>query len=91
MTGSEALEACNGADDDCDGIADDPISAQWVESCTLQGVCAEAATYGATCDGSGLWQCPWEMLSSWEEEESLCDGFDNDCDGDTDEPVECAD
>ncbi|PIE16288.1 MAG: hypothetical protein CSA66_07535 [Proteobacteria bacterium] len=70
-----ALELCNGADDDCDGITDEDIPSQACDlenehgTCTGQTRCVDAAT---VCVG----------LSPAAE---ACNGRDDDCDGDTDE------
>ena len=74
-------EACNGKDDDCDGETDelddlDPDDAP----CGVAGVCAGLPI--ARCS-DGDWVCDTQGLPDFGSE--LCDGLDNDCDGDTDE------
>lgn len=66
-------EVCNGEDDDCDGLTDEPLVAP---SCNVVGACAGAT---AVCEGAGGWQCD---ISPGVE---LCNGEDDDCDGSTDE------
>jgi hypothetical protein len=78
-----ASEACNGADDDCDGTVDDLAGAR--EPCELtQGVCAGKSK---TCGGTQGW-LPCDALDyglDYEVSETRCDGLDNDCDGTIDD------
>ncbi|MCB9729501.1 MAG: VWA domain-containing protein [Deltaproteobacteria bacterium] len=85
-------EACNGADDDCDGLTDeaftyaDPVvgSARRVGlSCSGYGICGPgtvecASLFSATCSTN-----PGQPGSQAQPES--CDGLDNDCDQQTDE------
>ncbi len=72
----EPAELCNGLDDDCNGLTDDGIAGG--ESCgTDEGVCA----MGHLECVAGAWVCVGEVGPGTE----LCDGLDNDCDGETDE------
>ena len=75
-----APEACNGVDDDCDGVTDNPASLFTTLACLQQGVCAGAVP---TCVGEDGWLCPYP--EEFEAEETRCDALDNDCDGATDE------
>ncbi len=74
-------ETCNGLDDNCNGTVDD----QWPE-------------LGEPCDSdndddfckNGIWECTGngldiECVGDGEVTEEICDGIDNDCDGQTDE------
>jgi uncharacterized delta-60 repeat protein len=79
-----AAEVCNGADDDCDGTADDGLDAP---PASLQaGVCAGAVQ---TCGGNAGWQDPdFTAIAGYEADEASCDGRDNDCDGQVDENLQ---
>ncbi|MFH1530613.1 MAG: thrombospondin type 3 repeat-containing protein [Pseudomonadota bacterium] len=67
-------ESCNGLDDNCDGDVDEALG---TTTCGL-GVCEHTTIncfYGQTQECDPLkWTSP-----------EVCDGIDNDCDGDTDE------
>ncbi|HWB81745.1 MAG TPA: MopE-related protein [Nannocystaceae bacterium] len=72
------METCNGIDDDCDGDIDDGLGDQ-MEQCGV-GECEHSVT---ACEDGELPECdPFEGAS-----EEVCDGLDNDCDGDTDEDL----
>ncbi len=81
----EALEVCDGDDEDCDGQIDqvDPdLSLDEEVDCLDQGVCSGA---GVVCSGALGWQCAYPPGEHEPEQELSCDGLDNDCDGLTDE------
>jgi len=86
-----AVEVCNGVDDDCNGVTDDNVVAP-PGTCLGEGVCAgpngdgllKDATPVAKCSGYAGFVCTYPF--GYESvTETLCDGFDNDCDGKTDE------
>jgi len=79
-------EACDGLDNDCDGESDEELAGP---ACLLQqGVCAGSTQ---ACGGAaGFLPCdPARYGAGYEADEVSCDGLDNDCDGQTDEPAGC--
>ncbi len=87
--GVEAPEVCNGVDDDCDGAIDDGVC----PDCTLGdartcyggapgtegvGLCAAGEQ---VCDGAGWTECAGDVVPV----DEVCNGEDDDCDGDIDE------
>jgi hypothetical protein len=78
------FEACNDADDDCDGIVDENVAAPGI--CDQDGECAGTL---ASCE-AGVFVCDYPTTVPVDvdgniEPESTCDTLDNDCDGDVDE------
>ncbi len=78
QTALPETEICDGSDNDCDGTVDESDTRIGLNcTSTLAGTCA-----------AGIQRCvAGEMMcqSSARPTLELCDGFDNDCDGDTDE------
>ncbi len=75
------LETCDGADNDCDGSVDEGNPGGGLACSTgLLGACAVGVT---ECDGGEV-MCTQTAFSSTE----VCDGRDNDCDGDIDEDAD---
>ena len=98
-----SAEACDGVDNDCDGLVD---GADWDDvvegylahdqpSCELQaGVCDGTKKPVVLCVASGWITCDDSIYAAqvpeWASEE-VCDGLDNNCDGATDEGFPDAD
>ncbi len=74
--------SCDGKDNDCDGQTDEQAELSVAKSGCGLGVCQGVAT--ATCS-AGTWVCNVGQVPAYEQTETLCDGKDNDCDGQTDE------
>ena len=86
------VEACNGVDDDCDGVVDedDAVNAQsWFHDGDADGfgdpslsvvACDPPPAYVANDD-----DCDDSEPTIHPGADELCDGLDNDCDGDVDE------
>jgi MYXO-CTERM domain-containing protein len=72
-------ETCNGKDDDCDFKVDEDVTPS-TNDCSQVGVCAGTLP---TCSG-GKFVCRYG--TTYEATETLCDGLDNDCNGQVDEP-----
>ena len=81
-----AEEICDGRDNDCDGSGDQGCACVegHTQSCgTEVGACRSGTQF---CGTDGLWgDCQGAVNSTTE----ACDHFDNDCDGQVDEDVDC--
>ncbi len=88
----DAIELCNGIDDDCDGTADEDDAADastWYADTDADGfgdtsvpAVACAAPTGFVADGT---DCDDASDAANPDEIEVCDGADNDCDGTGDE------
>jgi sulfatase modifying factor 1 len=72
------VEVCNGEDDDCDTVIDEPGPATPLAAKQL-GVC-EGARQRCGEDGAHV-EPDYTLIPGYEAFEAACDGRDNDCDG----------
>jgi hypothetical protein len=74
-----SAEVCDGVDNDCDGVIDNGSPGAGLACTTGElGICASGVT---ACDAGGVIGCRRVREPSAE----LCDGLDNNCDGQVDE------
>ena len=74
-------ERCDGVDNDRDDVVDEELTPPPAQ--VVSGVCQGLSK---RCSGEEGWVDPaLDALPHYQEEESLCDGLDNDCDGRIDE------
>lgn len=84
-------EVCNGRDDDCNGVVDDGTFPTVGNSCLCPGLDAAQAGVGTCragkiiCAGAEGLKCSGCVLPTPE----ICDGKDNNCDGQGDEDAKC--
>lgn len=76
-----AVESCDMIDSDCDMNLDDAASGTGLMGSV--GVCA-GRLIPITCPG-GVPTPDYSAIPNWQMTETLCDGLDNDCDGEADE------
>ena len=90
-------EACNGADDNCNGMTDEALGTPPI-TCASLGECGVGPggrpAVTPTCRGAMGWDCVYEPDTRRDvsvdangdlSPETECDGLDNDCDGRVDE------
>jgi len=82
-------EVCDGQDNDCDGETDAQDGSLTLVPCDDQdGECDGAMRVASLCFGGSWHSCGAAQYTAaggdWEADETLCDGKDNDCDGQTD-------
>ncbi len=82
-------EVCDGIDNDCDGEVDDGIDITWYVDADEDGFGDPASTAQACARPEGTVptgsDCDDADPESWPGAVEVCDGIDNDCDGERDE------
>jgi hypothetical protein len=74
-------ELCNGVDDDCNGQVDDGFQREGTQCWNGEGECKAEGTFQCSDNGKES-TCSAPVIQPSTE---ICDGKDNDCDGQTDE------
>lgn len=89
---TSALEVCDGIDNNCDGLIDDESASGariWYADLDRDGYGDDGLTVIACTQPEGYapnkWDCNESNDAIYPNAEELCDGVDNDCDGEVDE------
>ncbi|MCO4761022.1 MAG: putative metal-binding motif-containing protein [Myxococcales bacterium] len=81
--GKITKEVCDSKDNDCNGKTDDGMTVT-DSPCKLVGQCNNKNVTSACT--AGKWVCDYSLVKLYQgNKETSCDGYDNDCDGKTDE------
>lgn len=85
---SIVYEICNDLDDDCDGLIDEdfPLKGQPCDD-GLIGACRGTGEYRCRADGTGV-ECVITNPGA-EPSEEICNGLDDNCNGQVDEGLDC--
>jgi|GEM_PF-2733187 len=83
-----APEQCDGLDHDCNGALDDgcPCTAGAMRACGTAFAIVPCRAGTQTCIPAGTWSACADAVGPMAD---VCDGMDNDCDGDVDEGCGC--
>jgi hypothetical protein len=84
----DAIEVCNGVDDNCNDLVDDAAGGLWYTDADLDGF-GDPATESQSCEGTegtvgDATDCDDTDANVNVTADELCNGFDDDCDGDID-------